>query len=519
MIAGSAAFLCSAYNEYFVCRVPEFKEAPAIDGKLSDQEWEKSARLPGFGNSTGILSYKKQELYLAYDKENLYIGFRTDIDWEAAFKPVPFDSLGIWSVDCLDIALIPDKTKKNDVVRLIVERAGGKADMKANGQVKLPPQQWNPEWKSASRLIAQSYMSAYTWELEISIPWKSLNIPSPTKGTIIPAQFLHCFGNIRKDLNGNPDRAVTWAPVLKGRDWINPHEFGLLHFSGDLPAFRADKEVVFGVKGSCTAPIRGELSGLLWEIGKSAQPLRTAKKLATNGAKIDWPKKVSADRDINSMMYWRLNDEHGIVAAGRYTTTLTPLFKVQAEINHQEMSFIGLGNLAPLSLTGKHTVRIELKDAAGKVYGKKDLDLKDKENYFEFKFNISSAAPGTELILNAQLLDAKGTVKNKFSTKKKVLKRSDWMDADALGKAVVPPPGWTTPELNFKNGKIRISTGMNSYQFGKNSILPEQVFLRGEEFAAKEFRFHAETTSGVQELKSLQAPEVIARDAAVQPSA
>ena len=513
IIAGSAAVLCSAYNEYFVCRVPEFKEAPVIDGKLSDKEWGKAARLPGFGNSTGILSYKKQDLYLAYDKDNLYVGFRTDIDWEAAYKPIPFDNLGIWSVDCLDIALIPDRTKKNDVVRLIVERAGGRADMKAKGQVKQPPQQWNPEWKSAGRLIAQSYMSAYTWEVEAAIPWKSLDIPSPEKGTIIPAQFLHCFGNIRKDLNGNPDRAVTWTPVLKGRDWINPHEFGLLHFCGDLPVFRADKEVVFGVKGSCTAPIKGELSGLLWEIGKSSQPLRTAKKIATNGMNIDWPEKVSADCDIHSMMYWRLNDEHGTVAAGRYTTTLTPIFKVQAEINHQEMSFIGMGNLAPLGLKGKHTVRIELKDTAGKVLGKTALNLKDKENYYEFKFNISGVKPGTELILNAQLLDAKGSVKNTFSTKKTVLKRSAWMDADELGKAVVPPPGWTTPEVKFRNGKIMITTGLNTYQFGKDSILPEQVFLRGEAFAAKAFRFHAETSSGVQILKSLQAPEIISRDA------
>lgn len=512
IFAGAVSVLYG-FNEYFVCRVPEFKTAPVIDGKLEDREWGKAARLPGFGNSTGILSPKLQDLYLAYDKQNLYVGFRTDINWEAAFKPIKFDSLDIWSVDSLDIALIPDKNKKNDVVRLIVERAGGRADMKAKGQVKQPPHEWNPEWKSACRLTAQSYMSAYTWEMEAAIPWKSLGIPAPSKGTVIPAQFLHCFGNIRKDLNGNPDRAVTWTPVLKGRDWINPHEFGELHFCGELPAFRADKKVVFGVKGSCTEPIKGELSGLLWEIGKSGRPLRTAKKISTNGINLDWPLKVNADRDINAMMYWRLNDEHGTVAAGRYTSVISPAFKIQSEINHQEMCLIGFGDLSELGLKGNHSIRVELKDPAGKIVGRETLPMKSGELFFEFKFDLKGIAAGTKLTLNAELIDASGKVKNRFSTVKNVLQRSPWMDADSLGKVIVPPPGWSTPELSFRDGAINITTGMNTYRFGQNSFLPEQILLRGKEFSAGEFQFKAETSSGVQILNAIQPPEVISRDA------
>ena len=399
--AMTAAVVSCAANEYFVCRVPEMKTAPVIDGKLGEKAWDSAARLPGFGNSTGSLSYKKQDLYLCYDKENLYVGFRTEIEWEAAFKPIPFDDLTIWTVDSLDIALIPEPAKKNDVVRFILERAGGKADMKAKGQVKQPPAEWNPEWKSACRLIPQSFMSAYLWEAEVAIPWKSLGIPAPEKGTMIPAQFLHCFGNIRKDLNGNPDRAVTWAPVLKGRDWINPHEFGELHFCGDLPAFRADKEVVYGVKGSCTAPIKGELSGLLWEVGKSGQPLRTAKKIPTDGSSINWPEPVNSNRSFNSMMYWRLNDEHGTVAAGRYTTVVTPIFNVQAEINHQDQFLFALAELENLKLKGKHSVHMELKDSDGKIIGEKVLELAEDDLHSKLALSATGILllAGTVLIL------------------------------------------------------------------------------------------------------------------------
>ena len=509
----AAATVCCAANEYFVCRVPELKTPPVIDGKMEEKAWDLSARLPGFGNSTGILSYKQQELYLAYDKENLYVGFRTEIDWEAAFKPIAFDDLTIWTVDCLDIALIPVPEKKTDIVRLIVERAGGRADMKAKGQVKQPPAEWNPEWKSACRLIPRSFMSAYLWEVEVAIPWKSLGIPAPKKGSMIPAQFLHCFGNIRKDLNGNPDRVVTWAPVPKGRDWVNPKDFGELHFGGELPAFRADKEVVFGVKGNCTAPIKGELNGLLWEIGKSGQPLRTAKKIATDGTKIDWPEKVNPQKEIRSMMYWRLNDEHGTVAAGRYTTTLSPLFKVQAEINHQDMYLFVLGDLSALKLKGKHSVRMNLKDSAGKVIGSKTLELPAGVNFFEQKLPLNDVKAGTELTLHTELLDEKGTVKNTIDLTKKVLPRPAWMDANDLGKVVNPPPGWVTPEVLFAGEKVQITTGMNKYEFGKNSILPEQIYLRGKPFAVKEFSMIAETASGKQKLRSLKAPELFNRNA------
>ena len=127
---------------------------------------------------------------LCYDSGYLYVGLRADIDWEPGIVPVKFDDLNIWTVDSFDIALIPVPEKANDIVRFIVERGGGRADMRAKGQVKQPAGDWNPEWKSAVRLIAHSYMSAYTWEAEIAIPWKSLGICAPERrqnsGTVYP---------------------------------------------------------------------------------------------------------------------------------------------------------------------------------------------------------------------------------------------------------------------------------------------------------------------------------------------
>ena len=500
-------------NEYFVCRVPKLEKAIIIDGKIQADEYKNAARLPAFNNSTGLFSPRKQELYLAYDKENLYVAFRTDIEWAAAFKPIAFDDLNIWTVDSLDIALIPDRTKPYDIVRFITERAGGYADMKAKGQVKQPPEQWNPMWKRASRLTAQSYMSAYTWELEVAIPWQSLNLAEPKPGTVIPAQFLYCFGDIRKDVNGNPDRVVTWAPVPKGRDWVNPRDFGELHFAGEKPVFQADREPVFGVKGNCTAPIKGNLSGLLWEIGKSGQPLRTAKKIPTNGININWPEKVNTNKTFNSMMYWRLTDEFGTVAAGRYTTTLEPAFKVTSAVNHQQRKIITIGDVSDLNLKNDHFADIILKDKQNKVIHKKSVTVNKKYSRFELNFDISKISTPAEVLLQATLRDAKNTTKFTFNDKLDILNRPAWMNADYLGKVTEPPPMWHTPEISQKDGKIKITVNNNSYIFGSESLLPEKVFLRNKLFSDGNFMFEAITTSGVQHFKNSAAPVILQKDA------
>ncbi|MCK4966934.1 carbohydrate binding family 9 domain-containing protein, partial [bacterium] len=54
-------------------------EAPRIDGKLDDIVWKKGKVLTGFIQRepiTGVPATEKSELYILYDKENLYVGCR-----------------------------------------------------------------------------------------------------------------------------------------------------------------------------------------------------------------------------------------------------------------------------------------------------------------------------------------------------------------------------------------------------------------------------------------------------------
>ena len=517
LIAGTAFLLSisdlSGANEFFACRVAKVKNPPQIDGILDETEWKQAARLPAFSNSTGILSQKRQDVMLCYDSGYLYVGLRADIDWEPGIVPVKFDDLNIWTVDSFDIALIPVPEKANDIVRFIVERGGGRADMRAKGQVKQPAGDWNPEWKSAVRLIAHSYMSAYTWEAEIAIPWKSLGISAPRKGDRIPAQFIRCIGNIRRDAAGNPDRVVTWSPVPKGRDWINPGDFGCLLFAGEKPVFRADPDSAFGVKGRCTAPVQASLEGRVWEIGHSGSPMRIAKAQKTDGMKLNWPGGIEVRRDTPSMMYWRLSDADGLIAGGKYITTLRPLFKVETAINYYRESVVILGDLRDLAVGKGFRVEAELRSKDGRVLERTGKKLDAGAKYFELNCSVRKLVPGTEGTVAVRLLDEKGRVQYDFSDRRKLLKRPAWITADSLGRVSVPPPGWETPVVKQAPGHIEVKTGPNAYCFGVSSPLPEAVELRNRLFSRGSFTLEAVTDRGYQSLKSAALPEILSQNA------
>ncbi len=515
-LTGICLLLCSVLsgaNEFFVCRVPEVKTPPKIDGHIEAAEWEHAARLPAFSNSIGVLSPKRQDLLLSYDSVHLYIAFRTEIDWEPEISPVKFDDLNIWTVDCLDIALIPVPAQQNDIVRFVVERGGGHADMRAKGQVKQPADDWNPEWKRAGRLIAQSYMSAYTWEMEIAIPWASLGISCPKNGDMIPAQFMRCIGNIRRDVTGTPDRVVTWSPVPKGRDWINPQDFGQLFFCGDKPVFRAAPDSAFGVKGSCTTPVKSTLDGMVWEIGRSGSPLKKAKALATDGMNLSWPGQLEVLRSTPAMMYWRLSDDDGIVAAGKYTAILEPPFKVQTAVNYYRESLIALGELQDISIGKDFRVEMELHGKDGQLLERSGKPLAPGAGYFELECPVRKLTVDHEAVVTVKLFNAADKVLYTFTDTVKRLQSPAWMHADSLGQVSVPPPGWKTPAVKSGAEYIDVKTGMNTYRFGASSILPESVTLRNDLFSDGGFTFEAITDRGPQQLKASALPEIVSQDA------
>ena len=169
----------SAANKYISSRIAYAKIPPKIDGTLKSAEWKSAAVLASFSNTIGRLSKKQGKVMVSYDRKCLYFGFRSVIDWEPNVTPLSFDNMGIWTVDSIDIAIIPDPTQPNNVMRFVFERGGGKADMRAIGQVKQPPGLWNPEWQVACRLLPHSYITAFTWQAEVAIPWTSLGIQCP----------------------------------------------------------------------------------------------------------------------------------------------------------------------------------------------------------------------------------------------------------------------------------------------------------------------------------------------------
>lgn len=57
--------------------VPMVKSAPKIDGKIDDEEWKDASMVTNFMMLKGELVKSQTWVYLAYDRENIYIAFRS----------------------------------------------------------------------------------------------------------------------------------------------------------------------------------------------------------------------------------------------------------------------------------------------------------------------------------------------------------------------------------------------------------------------------------------------------------
>jgi hypothetical protein len=515
LIACFAVFILSissllGANKYIASRIAYVKTPPKIDGTIKKSEWKSAAVLASFSNTVGRLAPQQGKVMVAYDNECLYFGFRSVIDWEPEIIPLKFDSMSIGTVDSIDIAVIPNPARRNHVMRFVFERGGGKADMRAIGQVRQPPHLWNPKWQVACRLLPQSYLSAYVWEAEVAIPWKSLEIAAPAPGVQIPVQIIRCMGNIRRDSGIDADRVITWAPVPKGRDWINPSDFGLFHFAGDKPVFQANSREFFGVSGKLSSPDDATLVGLAWEIGRSSSPLKKVKR-KVKAVEVHWPKGIKVKRARNCMLYWILEDEAGRIGAGKYITTIYPPFKVKAGVAHALKRVTLLGDLRSLKIPKGYKVVSKLMNLKGKVMAINTKLLVPGATHFEAILPLKGIPAGASGIVRADLINAQNKVLYSSKHRVKVVATPPWMGKN-FGAVNEPPPCWEAVKVMDRKAGIDVKILDNTYKIGKTSPLPETIKLRGKTFLTGPMRFEANTTNGLQDFAATVPPKIINRN-------
>lgn len=163
-------------NSRYAIPVLDKTEVPVIDGKIDEKEWRKSIEIAGFQNSkNGLIAGQRGFVFLARDKENLYIAVRTSApnnDPGCGLTSNAKERDGaVYSDDSVEIIINPD-SEPDSAYHLIVNPAGVIFDRKyaystTNDDVK---------WNFADIQIASVAESGY-WNLEIKIPVKEIGNP------------------------------------------------------------------------------------------------------------------------------------------------------------------------------------------------------------------------------------------------------------------------------------------------------------------------------------------------------
>ena len=518
LVCGLSCTFLAYGNDFFIHRLAKIDKAPVIDGVLSDSIWQEAAQLSNFQDSTGIfVPGQHRKVYVAYDAEAIYFGFELKLAWEASYNRIADDAPTIWSVDCVEIAIIPDaKRDPKDIRRFVCERAGGRADFKAVGQVKQDMLLWNPTWQSKGSIAYDTYMSGAIWTQEVAIPWESLDISAPAVGSEISAQILHCQGNIRSASGANSNRVFSWSPVPKGRDWLNPQDFGRFIFAGKAPVFRASPDSYFGMNGQMTSEAPVQLTALMWKIGQSGQPYCGAKQQTISGMPMIWPKDFPVlDRTTPAMMYWRIEDDKGLIAGGKYISELKPTFNGDVGYAPVMEQVTVSADLSKMKITeGSSVTSVLTMDK--QVLESFQLPVQEGQQIAELQMSTQKVAPGKTVCVVTTLYDKKKDKQGEFIYEFKGEAAPSWYQK-GIGEVITPPAPWKEPVIKLDSqGNVKVSIAENAYFFAAMHPLPSQIDLRKQSFLASPAALHLNGNTAFMSSRGWQIKEQNCRGATLQ---
>ena len=190
ILLSAAAALCAAAalaadpstDFLAVPRLPAAVSAPKIDGYLDETAWSYAGSLPQLirGNFMGRSGELPPHAFrLAYDDENLYLGFNTRmpggsscVEGVARTETMEPDA---WGAEAWEFFV----TRGEHMYRFAGNYAGGTCESKyPEFGIK-----WNGKWTWAFSK-AMNIDDSVLWQGEIAIPWKTLDSEGPFDGEI-----------------------------------------------------------------------------------------------------------------------------------------------------------------------------------------------------------------------------------------------------------------------------------------------------------------------------------------------
>ncbi len=186
------------------------KGKPRIDGKLDDRAWEENGKVIPFFTKYGKTASVKTLASLTYDKSNLYAAFKCfEPNIKEIRNNVKKHDGPVWTDDSVEIFIDSNNDKKS-YYQIIMNPSGVIYDSASdNGEKRY---EINPE--------IGAMINKDSWNIEIAIPWRKLNMKPPVKGQKIGLLLVR---------TRTQNEGIMQYPVTFG-DNHQPGSFGNMKF-------------------------------------------------------------------------------------------------------------------------------------------------------------------------------------------------------------------------------------------------------------------------------------------------
>jgi len=157
--------------------VPRVTAPPNLDGSLDDAAWKSAFSSDRFTVNLGQPAANKTRMWMAFDKDNLYLAFQCAVTpgkLKTTF-PKDYNGDGVWGDECLDFKISADGLRH--VQQFLVTPAG------AYCAIRDSDAKWNAPWKRAARVQGDAYV------IELAIPLRTLGVSALQPGLPLLASF------------------------------------------------------------------------------------------------------------------------------------------------------------------------------------------------------------------------------------------------------------------------------------------------------------------------------------------
>ena len=188
-------------NSVLTFDVPRLSQALRIDGRLDEPHWQTATKLTGFCEiepGDNCRPKAETEALLAYDDENLYIGFVCHDDHPSAIRANVTDRDAMFGDDFAGVMIDTFRDEQNGY-EFFVNPRGIQGDLRRN--FNNEDASYDAVWYSGGQLTESG------WTAEIAIPFRSVRFPDHE----VQSWGIHVFRNRPRESR----EQMSWAPISR----------------------------------------------------------------------------------------------------------------------------------------------------------------------------------------------------------------------------------------------------------------------------------------------------------------